>query len=142
MSLIACIGALFVTPTPAHAGTAGYQWASCSSGGRSFSARLYWNSSGYEYALDFKSPHARVKQVDLRGVTSLEPMWMNVERFTSFPRSTSYSRRSVYSRWPWGWHRHWSGSTVLYQSALTVYVADGNWTPDCTIHFYEQSNRF
>jgi hypothetical protein len=126
----------------AEAGTAGYQWSSCSSNGKQYAARIYWNSYGREYKMDFKSPYGSVKQVTLQGITSLKPAWMSIENLGSFAQSSYYSSRTIRSGWEWGWHRHWSGSNVLYQSALTVYLNDGNWTPDCTIHFYENSDRF
>ncbi len=142
--LVALTLVLGLTGMSAHEASAasGYQWASCSSGSRSFAARLYWNSSGYLYKMEFRSSSIAVKQVDLWGMWSAKPMWQRQEAFTSFPRSTSYSARTVRSGWPWGWHTHWSGSYDLYQSKLTVYASDGNWYPECTIHFYENADRF
>ena len=126
----------------AQASTAGYQYSACSNGGRSFSARLYWNDAGFLYKLEFKTPDARVRDVFLRGITSLDPAWASNEQWSSFPQGSSYQTRTVRSGEAWGWHWHWSGQWVLYQSALTLYLDDGNWDPDCTIHFDEETYRF
>ncbi len=140
--IVAFFSISVVSGRSAEAGTAGYQWANCVNNGKQYSALIYWNSNGFEYKMDFKSPYGSVKRVVLRELTSLNPMWTSTETFDNFARSNYYSSRTIRSGQPWGWHRHWSGSNVLYQSALTVYLNDGNWTPDCTIHFYEQSDRF
>lgn len=130
----------------AEAGTAGHQWSSCTSNGKTYAARIYWNSKGYEYKLEFKSPHGAVKEVRLVGKAGTMTMdglsWSDQERFTNFSRSSYYSARTIRSGWPWGWHRHWSGERLLYESALRIYLDDGNWTSDCTINFYENSQRF
>ena len=137
---LAAIAACLV-PATAEAGSAGLQWSSCSSGSRSFQARIYWNSSGYEYKMEFRSPSARVRMVDLVGRTGVWGM-QRIETLGAFNRSTSYSSRPLWAGWPWGWHRHWSGNYWLYESAIDVYVDDGNWYRDCRINFYESSDRF